>query len=66
MPPLLVDGRMQIVEVPRWKRKVGFYWRTSDGERTRVLWRSVKLPGRIWWQRNFGEKLWTELWIERC
>jgi len=66
MPPLLVDGRMQIVEVPRWKRKVGFYWRTSDGEQTRVLWRSVKLPGRIWWQRNFGEKLWTELWIERC
>lgn len=65
-PPLLVDGRMQIVQIPKWKREVGFYWRSCSGGRTEVRWRSVSLPWRIWAERNFGEgEKWRELCIER-
>jgi hypothetical protein len=65
-PPLLVDGRMQIVHIPKWKRTVGFYWRSCNGERTEVRWRNVRLPWKIWMERNLGEsEKWTELWIER-
>jgi hypothetical protein len=65
-PPLLVDGRMQIVEIPRWKMEVGFFWRTWNGDETAVLWRKVRLPLKIWMQRNFGEeRKWKTLWIER-
>ena len=65
-PPLLVDGRMQIVQVPKWTWKVGFYWRSCSGERTEVRWKTVRLPWKIWVERNFGEgEKWRELWIER-
>ena len=63
MPPLLVDGRMQVVEIPRWKMKVAFLWRKSDGNYTKVNERVVKLPGWLWLSRNFEGKF-TELWIE--
>jgi hypothetical protein len=66
-PPLLVDGRMQIVQIPKWKREVGFYWRSCNGATTEVRWKSVRLPWKIWMERNFGEEeKWTELWIERA
>jgi hypothetical protein len=65
IPPLLVDGRMQIVEIPKWKFKVDFLWRSSDGRWTRIHERVVKLPRWVWIGRNFKGK-WTELWIERC
>jgi hypothetical protein len=66
-PPLLVDGRMQIVQIPKWKREVGFYWRSCNGAKTEVRWKSVRLPWKIWMERNFGEaEKWTELWIERA
>lgn len=65
-PPLLVDGRMQIVEIPRWNMKAGFFWRTWNGDESAVRWRKVRLPLRIWMQRNFGEeRKWKALWIER-
>lgn len=65
-PPLLVDGRMQIVPIPKWNMEVGFFWRTCNGERTEVMWRRVHLPWKIWVQRNFGRKeMWRDLWIER-
>lgn len=64
-PPLLVDGRMQIVQVPKWKFNVGFFWRSCNGERTEVRWKTVRLPWKIWMERNFGEEKWTVLWIER-
>lgn len=64
-PPLLVDGRMQIVEIPKWRRKVGFFWRTCSGEKRTVIWRNVRLPWRIWMERNFRRKKWRDLWIER-
>jgi hypothetical protein len=65
-PPLLVDGRMQLVQIPKWKRDMGFYWRSCSGGRTEVRWRSVHLPWRIWVERNLGDVgRWRELWIER-
>jgi hypothetical protein len=65
-PPLLVDGRMQIVQIPKWKRDVGFFWRSCSGSKTEVHWRRVRLPWKIWTERNFGEgRMWRELWIER-
>jgi hypothetical protein len=64
LPPLLVDGRMQIVEIPRWRLKIDFLWRGSDGRWTRVSKRVVRLPRWVWVGRNLKGK-WTELWIER-
>jgi len=67
-PPLLVDGRMQIIEIPKWKWRVEFWWRSSDGQFTTVKTRVVSLPGWVWIERNFGEekRRWRDLWIERC
>jgi hypothetical protein len=64
-PPLLVDGRMQVVAIPKWKTEVRFFWRTSNGEKTAVVCRKVRLPWKIWVQRNFGKEMWRNLWIER-
>jgi len=61
-PPLLVDGRMQIVAVPRWRRQLRFLWRASEGrEGTRVKERVVLLGWRVWWERNFCAGAWR-LW----
>jgi hypothetical protein len=58
---------MQIVQIPKWKREVGFYWRSCNVTKTEVRWKSVRLPWKIWMERNFGEAdKWTELWIERA
>lgn len=64
-PPLLVDGRMFNIDLPRWQRLIGFSWRTTDGRRTFVKHRMVKLPASIWMERNFQKK-WQVLWIERA
>ena len=42
-PPLLVDGKIQIVEVRKWELSVKFVWRTCDGERTRMKRANVRL-----------------------
>ena len=42
-PPLLVDGKIQIVEVRKWEWSVRFVWRTYDGERTRMKRANVRL-----------------------
>jgi hypothetical protein len=44
-PPLLCDGRVQLLRIPRWKRNVKLWWRISSGM---VLSRRVELPSRIW------------------
>jgi hypothetical protein len=64
-PPLLCDGRMYSIEVPKWRRMVGFAWRTTkDGKKTIVKYRMVKLPPWVWLERNFQGK-WKVMWIER-
>jgi hypothetical protein len=45
-PPVLCDGRVAVLQIPRWKRSVKFYWRLSNGE---VLCRRVVLPVQIWY-----------------
>jgi hypothetical protein len=45
-PPVLCDGRVAVLQIPRWKRSVKFYWRLSNGE---VLCRTVVLPVQIWY-----------------
>ena len=64
MPPLLVDGKMQIIEIPKWRFKVDFLWQTNNGVRRKRKKRVATLPRWIWVDRNFRGK-WTELWIER-
>ncbi|KAG0647447.1 hypothetical protein D0Z07_6853 [Hyphodiscus hymeniophilus] len=63
VPPLLVDGRMQVVQIPKWKTKVGFLWRKSDGKFTKVRERVVRLPSWVWISRNLHGKF-NELWVE--
>jgi len=67
MPPLLVDGRMTIVEIPRWRRKMHIHWRSCDGKGTAVWRMEVRLPGWVWWERNVGSMgrgLWREVFVE--
>jgi hypothetical protein len=63
LPPLLVDGRRMIVQIPRWKTKIDFLWRSSDGKFTKVHQRVVRLPRWIWVTRNFSGGF-KEVWIE--
>jgi hypothetical protein len=65
-PPLLCDGRMYSIEVPKWQRVIGFAWRTTkDGKKTTVRYRMVKLPPWVWLERNFKGR-WKVMWIERA
>lgn len=52
MPPLLVDGRMIIVDVPRWSKSLMLFWRRLDGDGSKVLKREITLPTWVWMQRN--------------
>lgn len=63
-PPLLVDGRMQIVDIPKGTPLVTFKWRANLGSETKVLERVVWLPPKVYCERNVLCK-WDELWIER-
>jgi len=67
-PPLLVDGRMQMIEIEKWERKLTFFWRKPTPEDRRrgsvVVREAVTLPTWAWVQRNFGGR-YKELWIER-
>ena len=53
----------QVIDIPRWKMKVSFLWRRSDGKFTKVRERVVRLPFWVWRERNLRRKF-TELWIE--
>lgn len=65
MPPLLIDGRMMIVPVPKSSRKMTIYWRSWDGDTTRVRETEVLLPGWLWWGRNTGMGKYSELFVEK-
>ncbi|KAG4428802.1 hypothetical protein IFR05_015716 [Cadophora sp. M221] len=60
MPPLLVDGRMTIVQVPRWKIMKPIFYRRTGGM---VVKRDVALPAWVCLGRN-GVGRWKELFIE--
>ncbi|CAL3968601.1 unnamed protein product [Diplocarpon coronariae] len=76
-PPLLVDGRMTIVQIPRWRKSFKVYWRrgvmwrsskgkpltNSEGEETMVWEVEVKLPGWVWAARNCGVAEWRECFV---
>ena len=62
LPPLLVDGRMTVVDVPRWSKTLKLFWRSFDGERTEVRKREVELPVWVWMARNFGDR-WKECFV---
>ncbi|PVH86450.1 hypothetical protein DL98DRAFT_649912 [Cadophora sp. DSE1049] len=62
LPPLLVDGRMTVVDVLRWSRTLTLFWRSCDGDTTEVWRREVELPVWVWMARNFGEK-WKECFV---
>jgi hypothetical protein len=67
-PPLLVDGRRIILEIPRWSRGMEIFWRVIDGQgvirrkRARVVF-----PFGVWWERNFGKRKdgGMELFVEK-
>ncbi|KAH6712507.1 hypothetical protein BKA61DRAFT_610423, partial [Leptodontidium sp. MPI-SDFR-AT-0119] len=63
LPPLLVDGRMTVVDVPRWKKTMVLFWRSCDGEKTKVWKREVELPVWVWMARNFGKRQWKECFV---
>lgn len=64
--PLLVDGRMYIIDIPRWRRLVDFPWRTTqDGRKTHLESTVVTLPAWVWLERNFQGR-WKVMWIERA
>ncbi|KAG4438677.1 hypothetical protein IFR05_005858 [Cadophora sp. M221] len=63
LPPLLVDGRMTVVGVPRWKKTMVLFWRSCDGERTKVWKRKVELPVWVWMARNLGKRQWKECFV---
>jgi hypothetical protein len=55
-PPLLVDGRRIILEVPRWNRGMEICWRVVDaGGLIRRKTAKVVFPFGVWWERNFGK-----------
>jgi len=62
LPPLLVDGRMTVVDVPRWSKTLKLFWRSFDGEKTEVQKREVELPVWVWMARNFGDR-WKECFV---
>ena len=45
-PPLLCDGRVQLLKIPKWKTAVKLWYRLSNGE---ILCRRAELPRRISW-----------------
>lgn len=55
LPPLLVDGRMIIDEIPKWKRSMQIVWRSWNGNRARLKRTKVKIPIWLWLLRNIGE-----------
>jgi len=67
-PPLLVDGRMQMIEIEKWEKRLTFFWRKPTPEHRRkgsvVMKETVTLPAWVWIQRNFAG-MYKELWIER-
>ncbi|KAH7412716.1 hypothetical protein BKA64DRAFT_702837 [Cadophora sp. MPI-SDFR-AT-0126] len=62
LPPLLVDGRMTVVDVPRWSKTLTLFWRSCDGDTTEVRKREVELPLWVWMARNFGDK-WKKCFV---
>ncbi|KAK0121709.1 hypothetical protein ONS95_009994 [Cadophora gregata] len=62
LPPLLVDGRMTVVEVPRWSKHLRLFWRSFNGERSEVWRREVEFPLWVWMGRNFGDR-WKECFV---
>jgi len=46
-PPLLVDGKKQIMQIPKFHTKVRIHWRFNSGGKTSVRVREVKLPSRV-------------------
>ncbi len=63
MPPLLVDGRMTLVNIPRWQKEMVIFWRSFDGKRTKVWKKTVKLPVWVRMARSFGKLGWTECFV---
>ncbi|KAH7348404.1 hypothetical protein BKA65DRAFT_584081 [Rhexocercosporidium sp. MPI-PUGE-AT-0058] len=63
LPPLLVDGRMTVVDIPRWKKTMVLFWRSCDGKKTKVWNREVELPVWVWTARNFGKRQWKVCFI---
>jgi hypothetical protein len=67
-PPLLVDGRKIILEVPRWSRGMEIWWRIIDINGViRKKNARIVFPLGIWWVRNFGaaREKGMELFIEK-
>lgn len=67
-PPLLVDGRKIILEVPRWSRGMEIWWRIIDiNGIIRKKNARIVFPLSIWWERNFGaaREKGMELFIEK-
>ncbi|CZT07437.1 uncharacterized protein RCO7_09733 [Rhynchosporium graminicola] len=63
LPPLLVDGRMTIVELPRWKKTMTLFSRSCDGKTTKVTKKEVDIPPWVWMARNMGQRQWKECFI---
>ncbi len=60
----MIDGKMLVLPIPRWKTSIQMYWRSSDGKKTSLVLRKVRLPAWVWWGRNRGK--WREVWVERA
>lgn len=43
-PALLVDGRVNIIELKNWEHGVDLWWRVFDGDKYRVLKKRIELP----------------------
>lgn len=67
-PPLLVDGRKIILEVPRWNRGMEIWWRIIDVNGViRKKNARIVFPLGVWLERNFGaaREKGMELFIEK-
>ncbi|KAL2064388.1 hypothetical protein VTL71DRAFT_4882 [Oculimacula yallundae] len=63
LPPMLVDGRMTVVQLPRWSKTMVLFWRSCDGKNTKVRKKEIELPIWVWMARNSGNRKWKECFI---